>query len=157
MKSVQYPTPDDQLPAEEWLCQWDGEWEVRDEAGSKPEAERGRHDLEERLLQFSVRIIRLTEELPTTRAGNHIAAQLLRAGTSPYPNHGEAQAAESMKDFIHKLHVSLKELREAHRWLRLIQRLPLLEPSTRLDQLIDESDQLVRIFAASIRTARKNS
>ena len=62
-----------------------------------------------------------------------------------------------MKDFIHKLHVSLKELRETYRWLRLVQRLPLLEPSNRLDQLIDESDQLVRIFAASIRTARKNS
>jgi four helix bundle protein len=70
------------------------------------------YDLEERLLEYSVRIIKIVEQLPNTRAGNHVAGQLLRSGTSPYPNHGEAQAAESPKDFIHKLRISLKELRE---------------------------------------------
>ena len=60
------------------------------------------YDLEERLLEFSVRIIKLVEQLTNNRAGNHVAGQLLRSGTSPYPNHGEAQAAESPKDFIHK-------------------------------------------------------
>jgi four helix bundle protein len=85
------------------------------------------YDLEERLLEYSVRIIKIVEQLPNTRAGNHVAGQLLRSGTSPYPNHGEAQAAESPKDFIHKLRISLKELRETQRWLKLIQRVPLIK------------------------------
>jgi four helix bundle protein len=71
------------------------------------------YDLEERLLEYSVRIIKIVEQLPNTRAGNHVAGQLLKSGTSPYPNHGEAQAAESPKDFIHKLRISLKELRDS--------------------------------------------
>ncbi len=70
------------------------------------------YNLEERLLEYSVRIIKIVEQLPNTKAGNHVARQLLKSGTSPYPNHGEAQAAESPKDFIHKLRISLKELRE---------------------------------------------
>ncbi|MGB6928154.1 MAG: four helix bundle protein, partial [Syntrophobacteria bacterium] len=78
------------------------------------------YDLEERLLEYSVRIIKIVEQLPNTRAGNHVAGQLLRSGTSPYPNHGEAQVAESPKDFIHKLRISLKELRESQRWLTRI-------------------------------------
>ena len=80
------------------------------------------YDLEERLLDYAAAIIRLIEELPKTRAGNHVAGQLLRSGTSPLPNHGEAQAAESPNDFVHKLRVCLKELRESFRWLRLIHR-----------------------------------
>jgi len=78
------------------------------------------YDLEERLLEYSARIIRMAERLPNTRAGNHIGSQLLRSGTSPPPNHGEAQAAESANDFVHKLNICLKELRESHRWLLLI-------------------------------------
>ena len=113
------------------------------------------YDLEERLLEFAVEIIQLTEALPNTRAGNHVAGQLLRSGTSPYPNHGEAQAAESPKDFVHKLRVALKELRESHRWLKLVQRVPLIEPPDRVAELISECDELIRIFVASIRTAGK--
>ena len=86
-----------------------------------------KYDLEERLLEFSVQIIKIVEQLPSTRTGNHVAGQLLRSGTSPYPNHGEAQAAESQKDFIHKLRISLKELRETQRWLKLILRMPLIK------------------------------
>ena len=71
-----------------------------------------KYDLESRLLEYSVKIIKLVEQLPNTRVGNHVSGQLLRCGTSPYPNHGEAQAAESQKDFVHKLRISLKELRE---------------------------------------------
>jgi four helix bundle protein len=85
-----------------------------------------KYDLEDRLLEYSVRIIRVVEQLPNTRVGNHVEGQLLRSGTSPYPNHGEAQAAESPKDFIHKLKISLKVLRETKRWLKLIQRIPLI-------------------------------
>ena len=114
-----------------------------------------KYDLEERLLEYSVNIIKLVEELPNTRAGNHVAGQLLRSGTSPYPNHGEAQAAESKKDFIHKMRVCLKELRESHRWLKLIQRVPLVKPTELLNNLLQETDELIKIFVSSIRTAEK--
>jgi four helix bundle protein len=110
------------------------------------------YDLEERLLDYSARIIRLVERLPNTRAGNHVAGQLLRSGTSPLPNHGEAQAAESAKDFVHKLRICLKELRESYRWLRLVQTVPLLPPK-RVAPLVNETDELIRIFVTSIRTA----
>ena len=112
------------------------------------------YDLEERLLDYSARIIRLVERLPGTRAGNHIAGQLLRSGTSPLPNHGEAQAAESRNDFVHKLKICLKELHESHRWLLLIQRVPLLRPR-RVDALITETDELIRIFVSSVQTAKQ--
>jgi four helix bundle protein len=114
-----------------------------------------RFDLEERLLEYAVRIIRLVDALPGTRAGRHVADQLLRCGTSPLANHGELQGAESRKDFIHKLGVCLKEIREARRWLRLVHRVPLLAPS-KIDPLPDETEALIKIFSASIRTAEKN-
>ena len=85
------------------------------------------YDLEERLLEYSVSIIKVVDQLPNTKVGKHVSGQLLRSGTSPYPNHGEAQAAESPKDFIHKLRISLKELRETQRWLKLMERVPLIE------------------------------
>ena len=116
-----------------------------------------KYDLEERLLEYATSIIRLVEKLPDTRAGNHVAGQLLRSGTSPLPNHGEAQAAESAGDFIHKLKISLKELRESFRWLRLIQHVPLLKPSSEVDSLLKETDELIRIFVKSLQIAQKNS
>jgi four helix bundle protein len=112
------------------------------------------YDLEERLLEYSARIIRLVERLPNTRAGNHVASQLLRSGTSPLPNHGEAQAAESAKDFVHKLKICLKELRESWRWLLLIQRVPLLRPRL-VEALVEETDKLIRVFVRSIQTAEQ--
>jgi four helix bundle protein len=115
-----------------------------------------RYDLEERLLEYAARIIRLVEQLPNTRAGNHVAGQLLRAGTSPLPNHDEAQAAESRKDFVHKLKICHKELRESRRWLRLIQRVPLLKPAL-VEPLLQETEELIRIFHTSIRTANKRA
>jgi four helix bundle protein len=113
-------------------------------------------DLEDRLLDYAAEIIRLVEELPKTRAGNHVAAQLLRSGTSPLPNHGEAESAESPADFIHKLKLCLKELRETKRWLRLVVRVPALPPRA-VDPLLRETVELIRIFVASIRTAEKRS
>src|SRR5438876_4289579 len=85
-----------------------------------------RFDLEERLLEFSARVIRLVDALPNTRAANHLAGQLLRCGTSPYGNHGEVEAAESGEDFIHKLKICLKELKETRRWLRLVKKAAML-------------------------------
>jgi len=113
-----------------------------------------KYDLERRLLEYSARIIKVVEALPNTKVGNHIADQLLRCGTSPYPNHGEAQAAESIRDFIHKIKIALKELRESYRWLKLIRYINLINKPERLDELIDETEQLIKIFVTSVKTAR---
>jgi len=86
--------------------------------------------------------------------GNHIAGQLLRSGTSPLPNHGEAPAAESANDFVHKLKICLKDLRESYRWLLLVQRVPLVGPRL-VDPLVKETDELVRTFVHSIQTAKQ--
>ena len=113
------------------------------------------YDLAERLLEFAARIIRLTEKMARTPAGLHVAQQLLRSGTSPLPNHAEAQAAESKRDFVHKMKIGLKELRETDRWLRLTQRVPLVEKPERVDPLLQETDELIRIFVSSTKTAQK--
>ena len=115
-----------------------------------------KYDLEDRLLNFAVKVVELTEALPSTRAGNHIAGQLLRSGTSPYGNHGEVESAESRKDFVHKLKICLKELRETRRWLRLVARLNKLREPANLSPCLNEAEELIRIFVASIRTAEKN-
>jgi len=116
---------------------------------------RSMYDLEERLLEFSTRVIRLNRNIEGSETGSHVSKQLLRSSTSPLANHGEAQAAESPNDFIHKLKISLKELRETQRWLKLIQRVPLIEKPELLDDILDETDQLIRIFVSSIHTAQK--
>ena len=113
-------------------------------------------DLEERLIDFAIRIIKLAESLPKTRVGNHISGQLIRCGTSPAPNYGEAQAAESRADFIHKMKICLKELRETRVWLIMIIRAGLIKPASKLDTVITESDELISIFMTSIKTAKKN-
>lgn len=113
-------------------------------------------DLEERLLNFAVAIIDVSEELPRTRSGNHVAGQLLRSGTSPYSNHGEAESAESPEDFIHKLKICLKELPETRRWLRLVLRKQWLPNSMEMAFAIAEVEELIRIFVSSIRTAERN-
>jgi four helix bundle protein len=115
-----------------------------------------RFDLEERLLEFSSRIIRLVDALPNTRAANHLAGQLLRCGTSPLGNHGEVQAAESRRDFVHKLRICLKEFKETRRWLRLLQYSELV-PAAKMALILQETEELIKIFAASVRTAEKNA
>jgi four helix bundle protein len=112
-------------------------------------------DLEDRLIDFAVRVIRLAETLPKTRVGNQIAGQIIRSGTSPAPNYGEAQSAESRSDFIHKMKVCLKELRETRVWLLTIAKASLMKSASRLDFLIDENNQLISIFVSSIKTARQ--
>lgn len=114
-------------------------------------------DLEERLLEYAARIIRLTETMRRTQAGIHVAGQLLRSGTSALPNHGEAQAAESAADFVHKMSVCLKELRETRRWLRLAQRVPLVRTADSIEPLLRETEELIRIFFSSIATAKKRT
>ena len=113
-------------------------------------------DLEERLIDFAVRIIQVAESLPKTKTGNHIAGQLIRCGTAPAANYGEAQSAESRADFIHKIKICLKELRETKVWLRMIVRANLIKPESKLDSLIDENNPLISIFVTSIHTAGEN-
>ena len=108
-----------------------------------------------RLVDFAVRIIRTAESLPKTRAGNHIAGQLIRCGTSPAPNYGEAQSAESRSDFIHKMKVCLKELRETRIWLLMIVKANLIKPTSKLEPLIYENNELISIFVTSVKTARQ--
>ena len=125
-----------------------------------PNAQRqrsARFDLEERLLEFSAQIIEIVDALPNTRAANHIAGQLLRCGTSPLSNRSEVEAAESRKDFLHKLRICLKELREAKLWLRLVSRLKKLGEPANLPACLNEVEELIRIFAASVKTAEKNA
>ena len=112
-------------------------------------------DLSERLLGFAVRVGKAVNALPATRMGRHIAAQLIRSGTSAAPNYEEGCAAESRADFVHKLSISLKELRESRYWIRLIVESKLL-PAKKLADLEDECTQLCKIFAQSLLTARKN-
>jgi four helix bundle protein len=95
----------------------------------------------------------VVEALPDTRIGRRIADQFLRSGTSPLGNYEEACAAESKRDFVHKMRVCLKEVRESRAWLRLTARRKLVK-AARLSDLIDESDQLARIIGQSIATAK---
>ena len=141
MKKAKHPTPN----AEE------GAWVIREGGDGR------KFDLEERLLAFASAVIDLSEKLPTSRAGNHVAGQILRSGTSPYPNHGEAEEAESRDDFIHKLKICLKELRETRRWVRLIRKQGWAKDEPTLLFMLRESDKLIRIFFSSIQTAKRNT
>jgi four helix bundle protein len=109
-------------------------------------------DLEERLIEFAVRIVKLGNAMPKTTAGRHLCNQLVRSGTSPAFNYGEARAAESKRDFVHKMRIVHKELNESHINLKIIYRSELL-PAERLSSIMGECDQLCRILNASIQTA----
>ena len=112
-------------------------------------------ELEDRLINFAVRIIKLAASLPNTPAGRHIAGQILRAGTSPPPNYGEARGAESRADFIHKIRIVLKELNETSIWLRIIKRSEMLR-AEQLTDIMQENGSLCRIFTASLKTMRND-
>jgi four helix bundle protein len=155
--NIEPPASNNQQPTaniEHPMRDGDGDdgWELR-EGG----AEKRKFDLEERLLEFASAVIDLSENLPNTRAGNHVAGQLLRSGTSPYPNHGKAEEAESRDDFIHKLKICLKELRETRRWARLVKRKAWARDDPTLAFVLAEADELVRIFYSSIQTAKRNA
>lgn len=114
-------------------------------------------DSEERLIDFGVLMIELSEGMDRKRfAGRHLSGQLVRSGTSPCLNYGEAQGAESRKDFIHKLKVVLKELRETRRNLKLSNRAGLFKNGMSIKHGIDECTELIAIFVKSIQTTEKN-
>lgn len=111
-------------------------------------------ELEGRLVDFAVRIGNVADALPENRLGRHIAGQIVRSGTSAAPNYAEGCAAESRRDFAHKLSIGLKELRETKTWLRIIRKADLL-PAKRLHAVVDEADQLCAILSRSIHTAKE--
>jgi four helix bundle protein len=115
-----------------------------------------KYDLEERLIDFSVEISTICDGLPNNRPGNYLAGQMLRSGCSPALNYGEAQAAESRNDFIHKMKVILKELRETLISLKIIEKLNLYKIDIILTTK-DECNQLISIFVKSIETAKRNN
>src|SRR6187401_3377737 len=115
------------------------------------------YDLEERLVEFSSHVIDVVEALPTTRAGNYIAGQLVRCGLAPALLYGEAQSAESRDDFIHKMKILLKELKESRVCLKLIIKKQMIKPVSRLNDLKSECEELIKIISKSIDTARKNN
>ena len=118
--------------------------------------EQKKFDLEERLIFFAAVAIDLAESLPSTVAGRHICTQLVRAGTSPCLNYGEAQSAESRNDFIHKMKISLKELRECRNCFRIIKIKSWFRDEQMLNDSINENQQLISIFVKSIATAKRN-
>jgi four helix bundle protein len=114
-----------------------------------------KYDLEDRLIDFAIQCSDIVEELPQTKLANHIGGQLIRSSSSGALNYGEAQSAESSNDFVHKLKVVLKELRESRVCLKIILRKPLL-PSERVQPTLDECNELIAIFLKSIETANRN-
>ena len=114
-----------------------------------------KYDLEERLIEFALLILDIVEKLPNTYVGNHFGKQLMRSGTSPALHYSEAQGAESRRDFVHKLKVALKELRETSTNMKIIKLKPLLEYE-RLDDAIIECNELISIFVRSIQTTKRN-
>ncbi|MFN2439534.1 MAG: four helix bundle protein [Chitinophagaceae bacterium] len=115
-----------------------------------------KYDLEDRLVEYTCRMIDVVEALPTSRAGNYIAGQLIKSCHSPAFNYGEAQAAESRADFIHKLGVCLKELKECRTALKIIIKKEMIKPVEKLQDIFKETEELIAIIAKSIDTAQKN-
>src|SRR5216110_2696140 len=109
----------------------------------------------ERLINFAARVGKVVDALPDSRMGRHIGSQLVRSGTSPARNYEEGCAAESRADFVHKLSISLKELRASRTWIRLMIKTEII-PEHRLGELLDECNQLSKIIAQSIVTAKEN-
>lgn len=114
-------------------------------------------DLEDRFVDYTCRMIDVVESLPNSRAGNYMAGQLIRSCHSPAFNYGEVQAAESPKDFVHKMSIVLKELKECRTALKIIRKKELIKPISKLDGIYNETEELVAISAKSISTVKKNN
>ena len=114
-----------------------------------------KYDLEERLIDFSVMLISFVESLPNSKASLHLGSQILRSGISPSLNYGEAQSADSKNDFVRKMKVCLKELRESKNGLRILFKAKIYRSEEQLIRLINECSELIAIFTASVGTATK--
>ncbi|MGC4040832.1 MAG: four helix bundle protein [Flavobacterium sp.] len=116
-----------------------------------------KQDLEERLIDFAAGIILFTNSIEKSYAGNHLIGQIVRSSSSPALNYGEAQSGESKKDFIHKMGICLKELRETFNCLKIIEKADLSSNKELIIKLKLEANELISIFVASIKTAKTNS
>ena len=121
------------------------------------EKQERKFDINERLINLAVSIIKVCESVDNSKAGSHLVGQLLRSGTSPSLNYGEAQSAESRNDFIHKLKISVKELRESHNSMQIIQRAGLSSNNNLISSTIVECNELIAILVKSIETAKRNN
>ncbi|GAA3593736.1 four helix bundle protein [Flavivirga amylovorans] len=116
------------------------------------------NDLEDRIIDFTVFIINIIEKVKNNYAGNYYGNQLIRSSGSPALNYGEARSAESHKDFVHKMGICLKELRESYNCLRIINKANLFEGNQdKMDKALDENNQLISIFVTSIKTSKSNN
>lgn len=113
-----------------------------------------KYDINERLIEFAVNVIAICESVNSSRAGSHMVGQLLRSGTSPALNYGEAQSAESRSDFIHKLKIAVKELRESYNSLRIMEKAHLASNIVLLQSTLTECNELISILVKSIETAK---
>ncbi len=118
---------------------------------------RENYDLEDRLIEFAVQSIDIAEALPRTDAGRYLSGQIIRSGTSPALVYGEAQSAESRKDFIHKVSIMLKELRETRINMKIMRKKGFLTDTPLITNAIREVNELIAIFVKSIQTAKKNN
>ena len=116
-----------------------------------------KQELEDRLIDFAAAVITVANKFEKNYAGNHLAGQIIRSGTSPALNYGEAQSAESKKDFIHKMGICLKELRETNNCLKIIERANLQSNPKNLIIAKKEANELISIFVSSIKTSKNNS
>jgi four helix bundle protein len=113
--------------------------------------------LEDRLIEFTILILEIADEAPPTKAGNHISGQLIRSGTSVSLHYGEVRGAESKRDFVHKLSVVLKELRETLICLKIMHKAKLYKHELKVLRALKENNELISIFVKSIETAGKKS
>ena len=116
-----------------------------------------KYDLEDRFVDYTCRMIDVVEALPNTRAGNYISGQLIKSCHSPTFNYGEVQAAESTKDFLHKMGIVLKELKECRTAIKIIRKKEMIKPLSKLEEIFKETEELIAIIAKGIATARKNT
>jgi four helix bundle protein len=116
------------------------------------------NDLEERIIDFAVFVIDIVEDVKNSYAGNYYGNQLTRFSGSPALNYGEARSAEYHKDFVHKMGICLKELRESYNCLKIIKRANLYNGNQdKIKTVLDENNQLISIFVASIKTSKSNN
>jgi four helix bundle protein len=115
------------------------------------------YDLEERLIEFASKIVDTVESLRISKAGNYIAGQLIRCGLAPALLYGEVQSAESRNDFIHKMKIAIKELKETRVCLKLIARKEMIKPTPPLNLVMKENEELIAILSKSVNTARENN
>jgi len=116
------------------------------------------NDLEDRVINFAVLIINSIEDVKNNYTGNYYGNQLIRSSGSSALNYGEARSAESHKDFVHKMGICLKELRESHNCLKIIKRANLYKGNPEnIDKVLDENNQLISIFVSSIKTSKSRN